>query len=284
MLTRRQTLLLLTPFLLVIGPLLLLPMLLGVAASLTNYTLFRPAIRFVGLENYARLLGDDLFQKAALNVVVFTAISVPLALIGGLGIAMLLQKPFRGRGLVRALLLLPWLLSPVAHGVMWHQILSLQHGLLSFVAANLSLPSLPDAFGVESAFNTVILTDLWRKAPLVAFLVLPGLLAIPASLWDTGRLDGLKRIGYIQHIVWPRLRPLLLTIALLLIGDALGTSESLLYLTGGGPGTRTLMPGLYAYNQAVTSGNWQAGATTSWLLVGMVVLVGLVYSRLERQR
>ncbi len=284
MLTRRQTLLLLTPFLLVIGPFLLLPMLLGVAASLTNYTLFRPAIRFVGLENYARLLGDDLFQKAALNVVVFTAISVPLALIGGLGIAMLLQKPIRGRGLVRALLLLPWLLSPVAHGVMWHQILNLQHGLLSFVAANLSLPSLPDAFGVESAFNTVILTDLWRKAPLVAFLVLPGLLAIPASLWDTGRLDGLKRIGYIQHIVWPRLRPLLLTIALLLIGDALGTSESLLYLTGGGPGTRTLMPGLYAYNQAVTSGNWQAGATTSWLLVGMVVLVGLVYSRLERQR
>ena len=283
MLTRRQTLLLITPFVLVVVPFLIMPMLGGFLITLTDYRLFRADINFVGLQNYSRLFADSTFRDSLLNVSIFTLISVPLDLICGLMIALALRRPFRGRALLRTALLAPWMISPVAHGVLWHQMINAQHGLLSFFPAVLGSPGQPDLLGVQSALATVIVTDVWRKAPLAAFLILPGLLAISSPHWENARLDGLRLLGQIRHIALPHMRPLLFTVGLLLAGDALGTSESLLYLTGGGPGTRTFMPGLYAYNKAITAGNWLIGTTASWCVVIGTLLLGLIYLRLTRR-
>ncbi|MCC6613787.1 MAG: sugar ABC transporter permease [Anaerolineae bacterium] len=282
MLTRRQTFLLIAPFALLVIPFLIVPLLGGFLATLTDYQLFRPDIHFVGLRNYSRLLADSTFRDSLLNVVIFTIISVPLDIACGLLIASALRKPFRGRALLRTALLIPWMISPVAHGVLWHQMINAQHGLLSFVPALLGTPKQPDLLGVQSALATVIATDVWRKAPLAAFLILPGLLAISPSQWDNAHLDGLSFLGRMRHVALPHVRPLVFTVGLLLAGDALGTSESLLYLTGGGPGTRTFMPGLYAYNKAIIAGNWPLGAAASWCVVIGTLLLGLIYLRLAR--
>ena len=283
MLTRRERLLLLLPLALVVGPFLLWPMAYGFALTFTNASPFQLSPRFIGLSNYLNALGDNVFRTALVNMVVFTMITVLAEMILGIGIAFALREPFKGRGLVRVALLLPWLLSPSASGVMWHYVLDINNGLLNYLMALLRLPPMPYPLGLDTAYWTVIITEIWRKTPLVIFLILPGLLAIPRVYWNQASMDGLPLISRVRHIALPHLRLLLLTVALLMAGDAFGMSESVHFLTGGGPGSITMTPGVYSYNQAIVAQNWTAGGTPGWFIVGAVLIMGLAYLELSRR-
>jgi ABC-type sugar transport system permease subunit len=129
---------------------------------------------------------------------------------------------------------------------------------------------------------TTIATDVWRNAPLATFLLLPGLLAIPSEQWEYAIIEGASSLTRIRYIVIPWTRYLILAVALLLIGETLGTSDSILILTGGGPGSATMTPGLYSFLQAFQYQAWSVGATAAWLIVASMLLIGLVYLRLVR--
>ena len=278
-----RTSLLLAPLAAIVLPFLVWPAVFGLLASFTSYGPFETSVRFVGLDNYAAVLGDQQFVLAFRNVAVFTIVAATAELVLGCGIAYLLREPFRGRSALRVALLLPWLVSPVANGVMWHFLLDRTIGLLDFLPALVGLPAGPSPLGVSGlALPTAIATDVWRKAPLVGFLVLPGLAAIPREHWENATLEGARLAARIRHVMLPPLLPLLLTIAMLLVGDTLGTFDSILILTGGGPGSETLTPGLYAYQQAFRANDWRIGATAGWLVAASVLLVGVAYVRLGR--
>ncbi len=283
MLTRRQHLLLLAPLIAILVPFLIWPAVFGFVASFTDYQPFQPNTQFVGLNNYADVLDDGEFRAAASNIVLFSVVTITLELAIGLGIAYLLREPFRGRGIVRVALLLPWLVSPVASGVMWHFLFNNDLGLLNFWPATLGLSRLPYPLSVNLALWSTMATEIWRKAPFVSFLALPGLLAIPVEQWDLARVEGVPLLTQFRHIVLPRLRVLLLTITLLLVGDALGTFESILMLTGGGPGEATMTPGFYSYKRAFIAYNWVDGATSGWFIVLAMLLVGFCYLFLARR-
>lgn len=274
---------LLAPLAGLVVPFLLWPALFGLVASFTSYGPLETQLRFVGLDNYGAILGDPQFAIASRNVAVFTAAAVAAELVLGFAIAYLLREPFRGRALVRIALLVPWLVSPVANGVLWHFLLNPSLGPLDFVRASVGLPIGPSPLGISGlALPTLIATDVWRKAPLVGFLVLPGLLAIPRERWETATLEGARLLDRVRLVALPPLLPLLLTIAMLLIGETLGTFDSVLILTGGGPGSETLTPGLYAYQQAFRTNDWRLGATAAWLVAASVLLVGAMYVRASR--
>ncbi len=281
--TRRERLLLLLPLVLIIGPFLLWPMIYGFALTFTNAGPFQVSPRFIGLNNYLNALGDNVFRTALVNMIVFTTITVLAEMVLGLAVALALREPFRGRGLLRLALLLPWLLSPSASGVMWHNLLNNESGMLTYGTTLLRLPPLPYALGLDTSYWTVIVTEIWRKTPLVIFLILPGLLAIPRVHWDQARIDGLPAVSRIRHVALPHLRLLLLTIALLMAGDAFGMSESVHFLTGGGPGSITMTPGVYSYNQAIVAQNWTAGGTPGWFIAGAVLIIGIAYLELSRR-
>ena len=284
MFARRQRILFLLPFALIVIPFMIWPALFGLIASFTNYVPFQQTpVRFIGLTNYANVLKNVDFQAAIRNIVVFTSVTVLAELIIGIAVAYTLRESFRGRSIVRFVLLIPWLLSPIANGVMWHYILNTDSGLLNFWPALFGLPRLPSPLNIDLALLTVMTIDVWRKAPLVIFLVLPGILAIPAAQWDLAELEGMHTLTRLRQIVLPRLRLLLLTIALLLVGDALGTSDGVLILTGGGPGSETMTPGLFSYRHAFQIYDWQAGATSAWLIALAIVLVGVCYVMLTRR-
>ena len=285
MLSRHQRILLLTPLVLVVVPFVICPAVLGFAASFTNYAPFQTTVlRFVGLTNFAHIWEDNIFRTSLVNIVAFTAVTVSVELLIGFALAFALRRPFRGRAFLRFILLLPWLISPAASGVMWHYVLSMDNGFLNYGAILLGLPTPPYPLGLQLSVYTTLVTEIWRKVPLVAFLLLPGLLAIPAVYWDDARLDGLSMVGQVRHVVVPRLRVLLLTVALLLIGDALGTSESIFFLTGGGPGSQTMTPGLYSYYKTIRAESWLGGATTGWFIAAAVLLTGLCYLFLARTK
>ncbi len=281
--TQRQRLLLLAPLALVVLPLLVWPAVFGFLASFTNYAPAQPHTHFVGLDNYMAAVGDRQMRIAFRNIALLTSISVPIELAVGFAIAYLLREPFAGRGLLRVVLLMPWLVSPIANGVMWHFLFNVNTGLLNFWLAWLGLPMQSSPLGLPSlALLATMVVEIWHKSPLASFLLLPGLLAVPSDQWEQATLEGIPTISQIRYIALPWLRPLILTVALLLIGDSLGAFDSVLILTGGGPGSATLTPGLYSYHRAFQVNEWPVGATSAWLIVAAVVIVGLVYLRLVR--
>ena len=284
-LTNRQRLLLLTPFLLIVVPFLIWPAFFGFFASFTNYSPFRPNTRVVGLRNYTRLLSDSTFRKSLTNMVLFTIVIVPAQMAFGLAIAYSLRQEFRGRTVVRSVLLTPWLISPIASGVMWHYMFNTRTGLFHLFPALVGLSPAPSPISsLRLAFWAVSLAEVWRQSSFAAFLLLPGLLAIPQSQWDNARLDGLSVLSQMRHVVIPRMRVLLLTVLMLLIGSTLGMSESILLLSRGGPGTKTMTPGLYSYYKAIHAGNWSLASTAGWFITAGVLIVGLIYLVMLRKR
>jgi len=260
---------------------LLIPAVVGFVATFTNYAPAQPAVQWVGLRNFEVILADRSFAAALRNIAVFALLAVPLELVIGFGLAYLLRRPFRGRSLVRLLLLLPWLVSPVASGVMWRFLFDGQTGFLNFAVRSVGLASVPSPLSQHGlALLAVVLVESWRVAPLVAFLVLPSLTSIPRERWEDALLDGLSTLAKIRHVALPSMRPLILAVTMLLIGGALATFDSVLTMTDGGPGSETVTPALYSYDKAFTFSNWPLGAASGWLIGGAVLIVGLVYLRL----
>ncbi len=283
MLRRREHLVLWLPLGLVLLPFLVFPVVSGLVYSFTNFAPGRTYIQWVGLQNYLAVLSDKSFISSWRNLLIFVVVGVPVELAIGFGLAYLLRRPFRGRGVVRLLLFLPWLVSPIANGVMWYFLLSLQVGIYNFVRSTLGLANLPSPVGILGlALPTTIAISVWQEAPLAGFLLLPGMLAIPAAEWEMATLEGASVFERIRQVVWPRLRPLFLAVTLLLTGSALGAFDSILILTGGGPGSATMTPALYSFQRAFQTFNWPVGATSAWFIVASVILVGLIYLRLTR--
>ena len=280
----RERLLLLFPMLLLLVFGILGPALFGLMATFTSYSPFRMGWSFVGLDNYRAVLRDPEYLTAVRNVLVFTALMVPLALALGTGLAAVVRTR-RRRVLLRSVLLIPWLVSPVANGVMWHFLLSTPVGIGGFVtgwlgmqegASPLSSPAL--------ALLTLVLVEVWRTAPLVAFLVLPLMASIPAEPWEEATMVGASRPWQARNIVLPRLRTLLVALAMLLTGLGLGTFDSIVLLTGGGPGSATMTPALKSYIYAFKVQSWPLGAASGWLIAIAVLIVGAAYVRFATSR
>jgi len=284
-LTRRDRTVLFAPLAVLLGGWLVVPAVLGLVATFTTYSPFTTTVRFSGFANYAAVVQDPQFGAAIRNIAVFTLVAVPLELAIGFGIAYLLRRPMKGRALWRVLLLAPWLVSPIAGGVMWHFLFSGSTGMLDFALGWLRLPEVASPIGdLRLALPTAIAVEVWRVAPFVTFLLLPGLVSIPNARWEEATLAGASWFQQIVHVAVPELRTLLLTVAMLLVGLSLGTFDGILILTGGGPGTATLTPALYSYGRAFQTNDWPVGAASGWLIAAGVIAVGLIYVRLARER
>jgi len=282
--TRRELLFLWLPLALVLGPFLLWPVAFGLVASFTDYSPFVTHAHFTGFANYAYLVADAFFGSSFRTIAMFAVITVPLELLIGFAIAMLLREPFRGRPAIRVILLLPWLVSPVANGVMWHFLYASGSGILNYFTAWLTLPPAPSPLGLRGlTLPATMLVEIWRTSPLVSFLLLPGLLCIPRSVWEQAAMEGAAVFVVARRIALPWIRPLLLTVGLLLLGWSLGTFDSVLILTGGGPGVETLTPALYSFQKAFEANNWQIGATSAWCICLIVVLAGMAYLVMSRR-
>jgi len=281
-LTRRDRLVLFAPLAILLGGWLVIPALVGLGATLTTYSPLTTAVAFAGWRNYTDVLHDPQFSEAVRNVAIFTLVAVPLELGLGFGIAYLLRRPFRGRSWWRGLLLLPWLVSPIASGVMWHYLFGGATGILNFILGWLGQPEVASPIGdVSLALAATIAIEVWRVAPFVTFLLLPGLVAIPQERWEQATLAGASWFQRIAKVALPEVAPLMLTVGMLLTGLSLGAFDTILILTGGGPGTATLTPALYSYDRAFVTNDWPSGAASAWLIAAGVAAVGAAYVRIS---
>jgi multiple sugar transport system permease protein len=219
---------------------------------------------FVGVGNYAEVLGDDRFWGALGHTVFFTAASVVLEIALGLALALALHRAFVGRGLARTTALLPWALPTVVAALVWRFLFE-------------GTGALTDP---RAAWLPVILADVWKTTPFVALLLLAGLQSIEAELYEAARVDGANAWQQLWHVTLPLLRPALAVAVVFRSLDALRVFDLIYVLTNGGPGTATEPLALYTFASLLQDLRFGYGSAISMILFALSFALAWIYVRL----
>lgn len=204
---------------------------------------------WAGLAPYRRLWQDGRFLLALGNTVRFTIATVALETVLGIVFALVLSRPFRGRGVVRAAVLLPWALPTAVMALGWAWIFNDSFGVANDLLIRCGLLSRPVAWLAEpgTAFAAIVIADVWKTTPFVALVVLSGLQGIPEELHDAAEIDGASAVQRFFRITLPLLTPAILVAAVFRTIQAFGAFDLIYVMTGGGPGGSTETVALYSY-------------------------------------
>jgi ABC-type sugar transport system permease subunit len=237
---------------------------------------------FVGLENYAEALADPRFWAAMGHTLFFTVVSVALELAIGLVLAVALNRAYRGRGLVRAAVLIPWAIPTVVAALLWRFMFDSQAGIANAVLMDVGLMEEPFVWFIHSAaaWVPVILADVWKMTPCVALLLLAGLQNIDASLYEAARIDGASAWQQFRHITLPLLKPAVLVALVFRTLDAFRVFDLIYVLTGGGPGTSTEPIALYTFNSLLQNLRFGFGSALSVIVFLVTFGLAMLYIRL----
>jgi multiple sugar transport system permease protein len=230
-----------------------------------------------GGANALRLLSDGRFWDAAAFTLRFALVSVGLELLLGLGIALLLHRPGRGRGLLRALTLLPWALPGTVLALGWRWILNEPYGPLNRLIQAIGAPSVGFLTTPAITWLWVVLADVWKTTPFVALLLLAGLQAVPSELEESLRLEGASGAQILWRLTLPLLTPWFALALLFRLTQALGLFDLVQVLTRGGPAGSTESLAFYAYLQALRFLDFGYSATVvlaTFLLLVLLLLLG----------
>ncbi len=269
-----QPLLLLLPALLLVAGVFLWPLLrYGWLSLQASSVLTGLQAQPNGGANWLRLLEDGRFWQDAAQTLRFAGVSLALELLLGLALALLLHRPLPRRGLVRAVVLLPWALPTTVMALGWRWILNDPFGPLNGLIQATSLR--PVGFLSEPAITWLftVLADVWKTTPFVALLLLAGLQAIPQELEEALRLEGCGAWQRLRRLTLPLLAPYLLLAALFRLAQALGVFDLIQVLSGGGPASSTESLALYAYLNGMRFLDFGYAATVMLGMFGLMLLL-----------
>src|SRR5215204_1897992 len=207
------------PAIIIIVAIAFFPILYSVLLSVTDSTITGLG-SFVGAENYVEMFANPDFWEGLKNTVIFTVASVALEFIIGLGVALAINRAFRGRGLVRAAVLVPWAFPTVISAVMWRLMFQDEIGIIGEVANKLGIISEPILSDDTLLLIACILIDTWKTTPFMALLLLAGLQTIPADVYEAARVDGANVMQRFFRITMPLLKGTILVAVLFRTLDA----------------------------------------------------------------
>jgi multiple sugar transport system permease protein len=245
--------------------------------SLTEWDVLSPA-RYVGLDNYRRMVDDDLFWKSLRVTFVYVAVSVPLVQVTGFAIALLLNLEVRGQAVFRTVYYLPTIAPLVATSVLWTWIFNSEFGLLNSVLRELGLPKVLWLQDPDWAMPTLILLSVWGFGSTMV-IYLAGLQGVPRSLYEAAAIDGARAWHRLINITIPMMSPVILFNTLLGVIFALQTFTQGLVVTNGGPNNSTLFYTLHLYRQAFINFRMGYAAALAWVLFAIILVVSLVAFR-----
>jgi len=251
--------------------------------SLLTWDLTRPAIGhpFAGLKNYQFVLQDPTFWQSAKSTLFFVVGAVTLEIVLGLALALLLNRDFIGKNIVRMLALLPWAIPAVVNGIMWKWILNPSFGALNGLLKSLGII---DQYVIWLGDPTLamvmcILADVWKETPFIMLLFLAALQTIPKDLYEAARVDGASAIQNLFNITIPLISPTLFVAISLRTIWALKSFDLIYTLTAGGPSGSTTVIGYYTYLKTFVSLNLGRGAAVAYLMTLVVLALVLIYQR-----
>lgn len=236
---------------------------------------------FVGLSNYADALGDARFWGAMWHTGLFTVVSVALEVGLGLILALALNRAYRGRGLVRASVLIPWAIPTVVGALLWQFMFDGQAGIANAVLVDLGILDQPFVWFVHhiGAWVPIVLADVWKMTPFVALLLLAGLQNIDASLYEAAAIDGAGAWSQFTQVTLPLLKPALLVALIFRTLDAFRVFDLIFVMTGGGPGTATEPIALYTFNSLLQNLRFGYGSALSVIIFLVTFGLAVLYIR-----
>ena len=234
---------------------------------------------FVGGANYVEALADGRFWGALWHTTIFVAGSVSLEMVLGLVLALALNRAYRGRGLVRAAVLVPWAIPTVVSGLLWRFMFDGQAGIANAVLVDLRILDRPLVWFVHSlaAWVPIVLADVWKMTPFVALLLLAGLQNIDDGLYEAARIDGASEWQQFLHITLPLLRPAILVALVFRTLDGFRVFDLIYVMTGGGPGTATEPIALYTFNSLLQNLRFGYGSALSVIIFLITFGLALFY-------
>ena len=244
------------------------------------------AAEFIGFINYYYLLTDPSWWNAVWNTLVFTAVSLTLETILGMAIALTLNAHFRGRGLLRAAVLIPWAIPTVVSAQMWNWMYHDVFGVINHVLQALGLISAPIAWTAspDTALIAVIMVDVWKTTPFMALLLLAGLQMLPQECYESAKVDGVHPIKVFFKVTLPLLRPALMVAIIFRALDALRIFDLIYVMSGNNEDTMSMS--VYARQQLVDFqdvGYGSAAATLLFLIIALITVVYLTLGKVGRE-
>lgn len=239
---------------------------------------------YVGLDNFSRMLEDTRFLNALGRTFAFTAVAVAGQTVLGVAIAVFLHREFVARGLVRSLMLMPMIATPVAVALIFRLMFHPQLGILNHILTSMGLPPFSWVSSSSTALWSLALVDIWEWTPLIALITLAGLAALPGEPLEAAEVDGASAWQRFWYVTLPMVRPVVIIAVVFRLIEALKTFDIFLVITQGGPGFSTETLNLYIYTTSFQY--MRLGYASSMLIVFflLVMLSALVLLRFRRPK
>lgn len=275
----------LAPTMIFLGITALMPLLHSVYFSFFRIKLSLPnqKVRFVGLDNYAKMLTDQLLHISALNTLVFALISVALEMVIGLMIAMTICSNKRWAKAVTSVFTIPMIMAPVAIGTLWRMMLDSSTGVINYLLSFLGVQPVQWLSDPTMAMCSVIFVNVWQLTPWVTVIFAAGLKSLPGECLQAGLVDGATPRQIFHHIVLPLLKPIIVIVLMIRFIDAFKVFDTVYVMTGGGPGTATEMLPNYIFKQGLRYFAAGYAAALAIMFVLVMTLVSIVFLKWRKK-
>jgi ABC-type sugar transport system permease subunit len=272
---------LILPTLILIGLVIVYPLIEAVQLSFTNRTFINPNPDFIGLANYTRIFESAQFRDVVVNSFAWTIAVVGGQFLVGLAVALLFNQHFRGRGLVRSLIVIPWVTPGVIAALLWRLLYEPQLGIINGALAAIGVqnPTIPWLSQGSTAMLAVVIAAIWKGAPFSVVMYLAALQNVSEDLMDAAKVDGANAWARLRHVILPEIMPIV-RVTLLLTTVATFNYFDLIYImTGGGPLRATHIFPTWIYDQAFTQA--RTGLAAAYGIVSTLILLvfAVIYLR-----
>lgn len=282
-------LLLALPAFLLVMVILFLPTINTLAMSLADFSFLKgSASRFMGLRNYARAFGSAEFLSSLGNTFQFALVTVFFEIVFGMMLALIINRGFAFRGVMRTTILFPWMLPTALNAVVWRWLYNTDFGFFNNLLRSLHLVKTGVNWlgGIPLAMISMMIVAVWKTSSFMALILLTGLQTIPAELYQAARVDGAGPLSIFRRITLPLLAPSILVALLFRSMDAFRAFELPFALTDGGPAGTTQTLSLFGYRQFFQFLKFDAGSAVSVIQFAIIFILGLIYLgffRMERE-
>jgi multiple sugar transport system permease protein len=249
------------------------PVVYTIVLSFSNWNLTAGSgFAWAGLRSYVRIFAEPRFLDAVKRTFAFTGLAVAVETVIGVALALILNRTFAGKGLVKLLLLLPLVATPVAVGIVWNLFYDPNIGLANFILSRLGIPKIEWVYAARTVLPSLVLVDIWQWTPMITLLALAGLASLSTEPYESARVDGASESQVLFHITLPMLMPTILTAMILRSIDALKTFDIIYAMSGGGPGYASETLNIMAFKYSFEY--FKMGQASVILVVLFIIVLG----------
>ena len=243
--------------------------------------------KFVGAQDYTKMFTSSAWLAALERTLAFTVVSVVLDTIAAIGLALMLHRKFRGRGVLRAAVLIPWAVPTVVSAMLWKTMFDPRSGFVDYFLGALH-PSWASLTWLNASvwrsWTVIFIADAWKNVPFIAIILLAGLQVIPTDIYEAARIDGASTVSTFRRLTLPLLKPALMVAVIFRTLQALLVFDIIFIMTGGGPGNSTQTLSFLNYQTFISDLDFGYGGAISVTLVVIALIISYVIVRAFRPR